>query len=134
MGISQLEIVTFVFAIVRVLTSKSWYKPKDVGTAILVKVKEGRAFPVLPKRPYDGLWAVLTSQKEQKILKGTCFFGNRDIHEITQYSNRVPNDNTPVYEAPIKNHAIYLLTVYGSVIGALHALAWENSFPSYAEK
>jgi hypothetical protein len=121
LAFSQLETLTFAFAICGVLTYIFyWYKPQDVRKPIRVRLQRPEDLP--PKfrqRTFDRFWELVTNSK---------------IKEDDQSLDRIHNDNIPKVAPQTTHYALYLLTVLTAGFGSIHAIAWNFEFPTSAER
>ncbi|CAD6585838.1 MAG: hypothetical protein ASARMPREDX12_002130 [Alectoria sarmentosa] len=130
--IAQLEIATLGFTCCAALTySAAWQKPKDVDTAIEIRIPEGKY--VLPN-----FYAEYTTS-----FFATFFTFDHPIQDQNWHLNRymslyawtarIANDNF-AGDRPRDRPMTGWLIVGNLVFGGLHCLAWDFDFPTEFEK
>ncbi|KAF2970374.1 hypothetical protein GQX73_g3196 [Xylaria multiplex] len=111
--ISQLEIVTLVFAVCGVATFIScWEKPRNVAVALPL------GFYSAPKN----------------LEKSFDSFSRVLVNRVKDFNGRqVPNDNIPIHSF-YSGSVIWVLAFLSAAIGSLHLIAWNFEFPTLAER
>ncbi|KAI0973210.1 hypothetical protein F4678DRAFT_477684 [Xylaria arbuscula] len=111
--VSQLEIVTVVFAVCGVATFIScWYKPRNVTVPLPLRI---RSPPEHPEKSYYSFSRVFVN-----IIR--AFDGRR-----------VANDNIPIHSFH-SGKFMWVLAFLSAAIGTLHAIAWNFEFPTLTER
>ena len=135
LAISQLEIVTLVFALCAIMIYVfRWFKPQSVETSTRIWLKSdpfdsGKEDKLntdlktnvngLRKGVPDSIFSILTNFEE-------CL--------APKLLSRIPNDNIPQRERHRMHAILYLLTVLTVAAGGLHLIAWDFEFPTRVER
>ncbi|KAI1145625.1 hypothetical protein F4825DRAFT_443416 [Nemania diffusa] len=128
--VSQLEILTLVFAICGLATYVScWYKPRNVTVPLPIAFTFG---PTGFERPFDSFYHTLLKRLPAKArARNRHIEGRYSIEDSS--SGRILNDN--IFTASSRpSFALYLLMILCVALGSLHAIAWNFEFPTFAEK
>jgi hypothetical protein len=119
---SQLELLTAAFAVCATgIYGFSWTKPQNVDTATNIKAKR-------QLEPQDTTKLVQLQPKNLLDL----LVGVKDIREAPEF-NRIHNGNIELSEKSVQPISLWLVGIT-LVFGSIHLIAWDFSFPTFAEK
>jgi hypothetical protein len=118
---SQLETITLGFAVCGALVYLIYlYKPQNVETPIMVKMRVTDGLPIQYERTYDSFWEILTNKRTDTA----------NINVV----DRIPNDNIPIVRNSSVHPGVFLLALSSGLFGAMHAIAWKFEFPTRVER
>ncbi|KAJ6494215.1 hypothetical protein C8R45DRAFT_1134786 [Mycena sanguinolenta] len=125
LAITQLEVATLAFAVVNIFIWFLWWnKPLDVQQPIVVGPRtppdsDSQAISPVQLSWDDGFWTAIFG------------FDTNKYHPLSFLS--VPSFWSPELDGGLKFRAYILLTLVGTVFGAIHCAAWNAVFPTLAE-
>ncbi|KAJ6449561.1 hypothetical protein C8R45DRAFT_1130684 [Mycena sanguinolenta] len=122
LAVTQLEVATLAFAVVNIFIWLLWWnKPLDVQWPIVVGP------PTQPDT--ETMTPPVQLSRFEQFFKAIGGYGKEDYHPLSSVS--VPSFWSIEIDDEIEAYA--LLTLVGTVFGAIHCAAWNAIFPTPAE-
>ncbi|KAF7370039.1 hypothetical protein MSAN_00633900 [Mycena sanguinolenta] len=125
LAITQLEVVTLAFAVVNIFIWLLWWnKPLDVQRPIAIGPPTPRLYNFLPSFP--------RASRVDRFLRAIGAISADEYDPLSSVS--VPSFWSGTYKSDSQSGTQFLLlTLVGTVFGAVHCAAWNAVFPTPAE-